>query len=80
MGRLHLPGIFAAEGAVAVHRALAGPVPWMKCMRAGGEAGDVPMADWDATNSETNVVMILAFMIVVTHVATGRWSGGDRRS
>jgi len=46
-GRLHLPGFFAGQGAMAVHHALTGPVPWAKCVRAGGDGGDVPMADWE---------------------------------
>ena len=51
-GRLHLPGILAGPGAAEVSRALAGPVPWMKCVRAGGDGGDVPMADWEAMSPE----------------------------
>lgn len=48
LGRMHLPGVLAARDAASVHQALSGPVPWMKCVRAGGDGGDVPMADWEA--------------------------------
>lgn len=48
MGRVHLPAIFAGSAATAIHHALSGPVPWMKCIRGGGDGGDVPMADWEA--------------------------------
>lgn len=52
-GRIHVPGFLAGQGAAAVHQALASPVPWMKCIRAGGDGGDVPMADWDGMSAET---------------------------
>lgn len=51
-GRLHLPGFFAGEGAAAVHQALNGPVPWIKCIRSSGERADVPIADWEAMSPE----------------------------
>lgn len=54
-GRLHLPGFIAGDGALAVSRALHGPVPWMKCVRAGGDGGDIPMADWEAMTPERRV-------------------------
>jgi len=44
---MHLPGFFTGAAPFEVHRALEGPVPWMKCVRAGGDGGDVPMADWE---------------------------------
>ena len=52
-GRIHLPGVLAGQGAHVVHDALNGPVPWMKCVRAAGDGGDVPMADWEGMTPET---------------------------
>lgn len=51
-GRLHLPGILRPGDAAAVHRALTGPAPWVKSVRAGGDDGDVPLADWEAMTPE----------------------------
>lgn len=51
-GRMHLPGFFTGAAPFEVHRALEGPVPWMKCVRAGGDGGDVPMADWEGMPPE----------------------------
>lgn len=50
-GRLHLPGFLRPADAVAVHGALAASAPWVKSVRAGGDGGDVPMADWEAMDA-----------------------------
>ena len=50
---MHLPGFFTGQAPVETHRALEGPVPWVKCIRGGGDGGDVPMADWEGMSAET---------------------------
>lgn len=52
-GRIHVPDILAGQGAMQVHQALTSDAPWMKCVRAGGDGGDVPMVDWEGMSAQT---------------------------
>jgi len=56
-GRIHLPGFFTAEGAEAVGKALAGPVPWLKSVKIGDTGIDATMADYDAMPAEQRAAM-----------------------
>lgn len=53
LGRLHIPGFFAGDGARAVADALAGPkVPWIKSWRTTGPSLDGDLAQFDGMTAE----------------------------
>jgi hypothetical protein len=48
LGRLHLPGFLAGDGAPRVHAALAGDVPWRKALLHGDQHYEPTLADYHA--------------------------------
>lgn len=53
LGRLHIPGFFAGDGAERVATALADPsVPWIKTWRSTGPSLDSDMAQFEALSPE----------------------------
>ena len=53
LGRLHVPGFFAGDGARVVADALAGPeVPWIRTWRTTGPSLDGDLAQFDALTPE----------------------------
>lgn len=54
LGRLHIPGFFAGDGADRVAKALAGPdVPWIKTWRTTGPSLDSDMAQFEGLSPES---------------------------
>ena len=53
LGRLHIPGFFAGDGAEQVAEALAGPeVPWIKTWRTTGPSLDGDLAQFDGMTTD----------------------------
>lgn len=56
-GRVHVPGILTAETAVAVHRALTGPVPWTLHYNECDAVYDVPVWQVDALSEPERLAL-----------------------